>query len=331
MKRSRTSIKLILALWLLGIWTPHAAQSAISCQALFSSPRTEAGPRLLSTIESKLASVAGPEATEIVVRRGLTLPNYKGEHLLQFLFGNWNYTIASHDFSKSYQAKRKQGLSSEQAAAQTAQQIYSEISAAVASHGYAAYTISQSRATFLGYKVEEKVANGMSAAPAPADMSKTAMTPTPFGYAFSGYSSIVSRKTLSPDSPMLVLDVRQKVPAEYKREGEIIIPSHIPPTKVETFYLGFSNWYNVREVDVPPQPTEQWFRFQIKKRDKSGRPAQIEVTKMTQVIDSIFESWIEQPEKWRTDSLNSKRNSDFERENPLLQSTLSELKALLSQ
>lgn len=324
-------LKLILTLWLLGNCAPQAARSAVTCQALFSSARAEAGPRLLSSIESKLASIAGPGATEIIVQRGLTLPHYKGEHLLQFLFGNWDYAIASHDFSKSYQVMKQQGLSSDQAAVQTAQKIQAEISNSIEGRGYSEYTISQSRATFLGYKVEEKVANGMSAAPAPTDNSKGAITPTPFGYAFSGYSSIVNRKTISPDNPMLVLEVRQKVPAEYRDEGEVIIPSHIPPTKVETFYLGFSNWYNVHEVDVPPQPTEQWFKFQIKKRDKSGRPALIKVTKMTQVIESVFESWIEQPETWRSDSLNSKRNNDFERENPLLLSTLSELKKLLSQ
>ena len=103
MKASRIQFKLILALWFLAAGVPQVTQSAVTCETLFNDSLSQEAPLLLSTIEAKLEKISGPNSTEILVRRGLTLPDYRGEHLLQFLFGNWDYAIASHDFSKSYQ------------------------------------------------------------------------------------------------------------------------------------------------------------------------------------------------------------------------------------
>lgn len=287
-------------------------------------------PNLLKSEETKLQTKLGSETQDLIARRGLTLPNYYGPDLVRFIFGDWSKAIGSHDFTRKLYQKISLNIPPHQAAQEAGQEILLDIEKQISELGYRDYAILQSRNTYLGIKIEEKKANGMSSYTTLGDASEVNKTPSPFGYARTAYTSLVNRKNMQIDQPMIVLDVNVKAPLNHVMKGEYIIPSHISPTDVHRFYLGFSNWHNIKDYAIPPEMIEKWYVFEIITRDKSGKPKAIVGREIfREEVEDRQERWKQGSLKWDSRQVNTEKSLTFEAQNPLLEKTLKEIKALL--
>jgi hypothetical protein len=281
-------------------------------------------PRALQLHEQRLARSIAPDGATTVATRGFSLRGYGGPELIRYLRGDWRSIIASHTFTASLRTALEQGQPFEAALLGTAERIADDIATDIEARGYKDWARTQSRATQIG--IPDKKAVGMAAYfDAPHDAAN--MTPTSFSFARSGYHSVVHEAVVAPEHPMIMLEVRQPFRAGGYGMGEYYIPSHVPPTQIEAFSLGFSSWFNVLAHEgTPPKSLEQWFRFTVDERDASGAALTFTITP---IVDSVSpdmqETWRAAGPSWSTKGKSTAQLRAFGAQFPSLAPTLAEI------
>lgn len=280
-------------------------------------------PKLLDAYESAIVESFG-EVTYQHVSRGFALEGYGGPEMVSYLMGDWRYVIGAHDFTAAVAEALEAGAPIDEAVDGAGKAISARIVDQVRAEGVDAYMVHNSRATQIG--IRDKSATAMAAwaddrINVPADPPNT-----PFSYARTGFSSISHKRVLAADQPMIAFEVDQPRPKDYDRT-EYYIPSHVPPTRVRQFFLGFSNWHDVHAYLKPPERQDTWYRVEIPSRDEDGRPTDFVITPITLSTSRMMESWTAEDESWRA---SDGGDAAFEAKHPLLASTIETIRAGLS-
>jgi|CXWL01.1.fsa_nt_gi hypothetical protein len=285
----------------------------------------KATPLLLKDVEAAIdKSISSMRAH---VYRGFSLPDYGGPELVRYLMGDWRGIIASHTLGSELRAQLKGGLEFHEALSRSANKVAAEVVGAVSKDGYEAFAIAQSRATQIG--VHGKKAIGMASYLA-SPLKKPMLTPTSFGYAQTGFMGLIKNRTLKATHPMIMLEVEQAVPRQYsRRQAEYYIPSHVAPTQVRRFFLGFSNWHNVREQPVQLAEKSTWYEVAISKRNEQGRPTDFKITAAQVKHDDIMERVTVGKESWSSGHADTPEAEAFAKKHPLLAPTIDEMKRQL--
>ena len=333
--RSRILILLPLAVYFIDICLPQFAGAQSSCAKVLSEP-TAMGPRLLAAHEDRLSSFLSryKEKSPSLVYRGLALPDYSPAELVKFLFGDWRYAITSHNFKRAFDLNVSKGdaadLAAEKASAEVIQQAIKEISKTSPSR----YADRQALETYIGTKIENKRSSAMAAMP--EDPLQSDNPNSPFFYAKVGYSDFVKSK---PDVGIFVLEIDQTQKTGVMTSGknhtsdkEYYLISHIPPTSITRFFVGFSNHWNIESSkinrDTPDEKTV-WFAFSISRRDILGRPLAFEIHRLHGSFETLppGQPWlqlgveqysIDTKTGWSSDSAKSGASLYFKRKYPIL-------------
>ena len=284
------------------------------------------GPKLLDAEEARLDQAFGADAITVPVSRGFAMEGYGGPELIRYMMGDWRNVIASHDFSAGVCAELEGGAPVQDAIKSTATSLAKQIESEIGAEGVKEYMQKNSRATQIG--IHGKKATALAAWPddridKPADMPNS-----PFCYARTGYLGVIHKRVLPADQAMIALEVDQQRPADFAL-GEYYIPSHVPPTKIRRFFLGFSNWHNAHEFVSPPERKEQWYRFDILERDEDGRPTDLKVTPITSHQANRMESWTDDGASWVA-SAGASKDDGFVSEHPMIATTIAEIRQSVS-
>lgn len=287
----------------------------------------QASPRLLEGIETSLSHRIGGKATPVY--RGFSLPDYGGPELVRYLMGDWRGVIASHTFSSHLRRELTGGQEFHVALKRAARQVGDSVLAELARGGYESFAFAQSRRTQIG--VADKSATAMSSYRY-TSLDKPMLTPTSFGYATSGYYRLVNKRTLAPTHPKIMVDVVMPIPSGYK-DAEYLIPSHVPPTKIRRFFLGFSNYHDVREHAVRVEEKTSWYGVDVGRRGRDGRPIEFTVRPVEVTVNdwSLMERARYGKQRWTSLHPDSPEARVFAEQHPLLAPTLAEIRQQLEQ
>lgn len=287
----------------------------------------KASPRFLRDIEQRLERTISEVPGHRPVYRGFTLHDYGGPEMVRYLMGDWRCLIASHTFCQQLAKELEGGDELHVALRRTAEQVSSQIGEQIGTDGYVAWAGAQSVATQIALR--NKAATGMAAFPYPQGPLDGAMTtPTSFGYARTSFLGMVRNRVLEATHPMLMIEVDQQFPPGAYALSEYYIPSHVPPERVRSFFLGFSTWHDAHLYELPPQRREQWYHFAILARDDEGRPTEMKITPVKEKPSGFMESWSEDGPGLLASATGTSEGRAFRERHPLLGPSLDALAQL---
>ena len=281
---------------------------------------SKASPKFLESVEHALSqATAGPEVRAF---RGFMLPNYGGPELVRYLRGDFRQVIASRAFTSELRARLNEGGEFHDALAQTATHIKDQAVAEISRDGFEAFSGRSSQKTTLGTTEKYNhdalgLAHWLDTPLTPGERNE----PGAFGYAAL---SLTGERTLPPTHPMIVIDVRHSAP-ERLRSKEFHVPSHVPPTQIERFFLGFSNWNDAHQYIMPPRREDHWYQASIIKRDVQGRPSEMAIRPVHIDKSDGYEVLKEDNDVWSTLDAKSDAAKGFLKKHPLLQPTIDEI------
>ncbi len=283
-------------------------------------------PLLLREHETAMDDAVAKTKGAINVRRGFSLDDYGGPEIVKYLFGDWRCMVASHTFTLTLKEKLASGAPLATALKETAKEVASTVVGSIKAQGVNEFMNEQSRNTQIG--IRDKRATAMASYPS-TPIEGRAPQPSSFGYAVTGYLGIIHDRVVKPDHAMVVLDVDQRASKDIK-SAEYYIPSHVPPTQVTRFYLGFSSWFEVRLYERPPEQNEEWFAVDIAGRDMDGKPTGFTITELThREHENRTESWKPTKQSWSTAD-DPKKTAAFEAAHPILAATIAEMRTQLA-
>lgn len=285
-----------------------------------------ATPQFLDRHYAAIESTLGADAKLQKVYRGFTLRDYGGPELVRYLCGDWRCVIGSHTFTETLSAELAKGSELHEAVEKTADRVAAHVIRQIGDKGYTEYMQGESRATQIG--VHNKKATAMASyVHSPLDSAQ--ITPTAFGYAFSGFLGIIAKRTVPSTQPLIVLELEQRVPKGHE-SPEFYIPSHVAPTRVSRAFLGFSNWHDAEAYLVPPQRSEKWFELGIATRDEHGRPSEYTLAPALRKEEGAHtERWSVGEVSWLSSDADGPKAKQLLEQHPELEPTVQAIRAAL--
>lgn len=277
--------------------TALGSPKVVSCSSLtFSNPSSQGDIFLLEEIEQKIQALVSAADSRNIKRvyRGFALENYRAVNLLRYIFGDWSQAIASHNFTLLQNQFRDSKMSIDRATLKAAEVVFNEVESGIKELGFVEYAFDQSRRTQIGIPIDKKRSTAMASFFQTPFPRRGADWITAFSYARTGLRGLGGpnkTRQLYENSSMLVIEVDQTKPTGIRGDSEYYLLSHIPPTLIRRFFVGFSNFSRILEGQ-PYQ--EQWFEFVID-RDANQNPTGVRVRKVVSNLVGLFD---ETPEKW---------------------------------